>query len=246
MTNYIEVLNKCSFEDNIVKLPTTQLDRKLYLEVAKNLELIGGKWKGGKVMGFVFQEDPTQLLKEIASGNKRNIKKEFQFYATPDYLADYLVQLASLETTDIILEPSAGQGAIIKAINKVCKSIPDCFELLELNQQIILKSDLNYTIIGYDFLKERKKIFYSKIIANPPFSKNQDIDHVLEMYACLRKGGRIVSITSESWMNGNQKKQLNFQQWVQDVNASIYDIPKGSFKQSGTMVGGKILVIDKD
>lgn len=73
-----QVLQNCTVEGNVVKLPSEQLDRKLYQEVAKALELIGGKWKGGKVFGFVFATDPTDLLKEIANGEKRNLKKEFR------------------------------------------------------------------------------------------------------------------------------------------------------------------------
>lgn len=70
-----EVLQNCTIEGNIVKLPNEQLDRKLYQEVAKSLELIGGKWKGGKVQGFVFTLDPTELLNQISGGEQRNLKK---------------------------------------------------------------------------------------------------------------------------------------------------------------------------
>jgi len=49
-----KILQKCIVEGNLVKLPSGQLDRKLYQEVAKSLNLIGGKWKGGKTMAFVF------------------------------------------------------------------------------------------------------------------------------------------------------------------------------------------------
>ena len=41
-----QVLQDCTIEGNVVKLPNIQLDRKDYQEVAKALELIGGKWKG--------------------------------------------------------------------------------------------------------------------------------------------------------------------------------------------------------
>ena len=91
MTTKEEVLQNCTVEGTTVKLPNVQLDRKLYQEVAKALELIGGKWKGGKVFGFVFATDPTDLLDQIANGEKRNLKKEFQFFATPEKLADELV-----------------------------------------------------------------------------------------------------------------------------------------------------------
>ena len=88
------ILKDCTVDGNVVKLPNIKLDRKEYLEVKKALELIGGKWKGGKVAGFVFASDPTDLLNQIANGEKRNLKKEFQFFATPEKLAAYLVELA--------------------------------------------------------------------------------------------------------------------------------------------------------
>jgi len=239
-----QILQNCTVDGTVVKLPSGQLDRKLYQEVAKSLELIGGKWKGGKVLGFVFQSDPSDLLDQIANGEKRNLKKEFQFFATPEKLADELVYLADLKNSDTILEPSAGQGAIIKAINKVCSVVPNCFELMEVNTIILKKSGLSFELIGDDFFRHKGQK-YSKIIANPPFTKNQDIDHLKEMYDCLLDGGRLVCITSESWANGTQKKQVDFKNWLEKVEAEVIDIEKGAFKESGTMVGGKIIVINK-
>lgn len=244
MTNKIEILRNCIVEDNIIKLPNIHLDRKLYKEVAKELELIGGKWNGGKVSGFVFKTNPEKLFNSIINGDKINLKKDYQFYETSDELANNLVYKADLNDDDSILEPSAGQGAIIRAINKVSNTIPDCYELMEVNRDVLNQSDLSFNLIGDDFLKNNGKK-YTKIIANPPFSKNQDIDHLKEMYNCLQDGGRLVCITSNSWVNGKQKKQIDFRNWLHDVNALIEDIPNGAFKQSGTMVGGKIIIIDK-
>lgn len=239
-----EVLKGCIVEGTIIKLPNVQLDRNIYQDVAKALQKIGGKWKGGKVGGFVFDTDPTELLSEISNGIERNIKKEYQFFATPEGLADYLVELADLDNDDSILEPSAGQGAIIKAINNVCLAIPDCYELMENNRTFLNNSDLHFNLIGDDFLTH-SLVKYDKIIANPPFSKNQDIEHLMKMYEYLEDGGRLVCITSESWVDGKQKKQIAFRKWLDDVNAQILTIDKGSFKDSGTLVGGRIIVINK-
>jgi len=93
-------------------------------------------------------------------------------------------------------------------------------------------------------LKQKDEV-YTKIIANPPFSKNQDIDHLKEMYECLARGGRLVCITSESWVNGSQKKQVDFKNWLDEIKAEVIDIEKGSFKESGTTVGGKIVIVNK-
>ena len=42
MTTKEQVLQNCTVEGTVVKLPNVQLYRKLYQEVAKALELIGG------------------------------------------------------------------------------------------------------------------------------------------------------------------------------------------------------------
>jgi len=242
--NKIEVLQNCKVEGNIIKLPDTQLDRKEYLEVKKALELIGGKWKGGKVFGFVFKADPTDLLNQIANGENRNLKKEFQFFATPSDLAEKLVYYADLKNHDTILEPSAGQGAIIEHINKQCDVVPECFELMETNKMILNKTDLKFDLIGDDFLKSNGKE-YSKIIANPPFSKNQDITHVYKMFEKLARGGRIVTIMSKHWQNSTNKKETQFREFLEELNAEITDINSGEFKESGTSIATVIVTIEK-
>lgn len=250
----IEILQKCTVDGLIVRLPEGQLERKLYQDVAKALELIGGKWKGGKVMGFVFQEDPTDLLAQIAGGENRNLKKEFQFFETPDELADKLVGLALSGMPEAvfeaerrrILEPSAGQGAIIRAIWRAWPTVHVyAYELMDINREFLKKmSQVKLSAIP-DFLTCENRLDFHIIIANPPFSGNQDIDHVKQMYKRLADGGRLVSVMSESWVLGSQKKQIQFREWLQSVDAKVLDIDKGAFKSSGTMVGGKIVVINK-
>jgi methylase of polypeptide subunit release factors len=242
-----EVLQQCTVEGNVVKLPAGQLGRKLYQEVAKALELIGGKWEGRKVCGFVFPEDPTELLEQIANGEKRNLKKEFQFFGTPDALADQLVKAANIQAGNKVLEPSAGQGAIVKAINRTGVEEVFCYELMPVNQTI-LKKMTTVNFLGDDFLNPNGTghLKFDRIIANPPFSKNQDIDHVREMYKRLAPGGRLVSITSEHWNMSNNRKETDFQAWLDELDAGIFPIEKGAFKESGTAVGGVIVIIDKN
>jgi hypothetical protein len=198
----------------------------------------------------------------LPGGENRNLKKEFQFFETPDDLADKLVELAtggrdclgdnsgwsSLFHTGWrrILEPSAGQGAIIRAIRRVLPEVEVyAYELMPINREI-LKKDPRVILAGVpDFLECENPMDFHLIVANPPFSGSQDIDHVRQMYKRLANGGRLVSVMSESWVTGSQKKQIQFREWLSEVGAEIRDINKGAFKSSGTMVGGKIVVIDK-
>lgn len=249
--NHLEVLQACTIEGTIIKLPPHQLDRKVYIQVKKSLELIGGTWKGGKVFGFVFPNDPTELLGKVCGGDKVNLKKEYQFFATPSDLADRLVSLLEIEDwhnhSQAILEPSAGQGALIEAIRREHGQGVEvyAFEKMDVNRTFLKGMDNVLLSDEPDFLKSGFSIKFNYIIANPPFSKNQDIDHVRKMYYSLAKGGRMVSVASSHWELSSNKKETAFKDWLVEVGAEVQNIDKGSFKQSGTLVGAKIIIINK-
>jgi len=244
-----EILKQCTVEGNNVKLPDVQLDRDLYLDVKKSLELIGGKWTGGKTQAFVFEQDPAELLQQLANGEQRNLKKEFQFFATPKEVA---LLMASKLAADIkpgikILEPSAGDGALIKAVQGFV-SFPvefDCYELMDLNRTKLQKIK-GATLLGNDFLKQcRVENYYDVIIANPPFSYNQDILHFAKMYEALKPGGAMCCLTSNSWTFGSKAMQIAFKSWLHILAAEITEIPAGEFKSSGTAVGVQMITVYK-
>jgi hypothetical protein len=239
------ILQGCTVEGSIVRLPPGELDRKLYEDVAKSLKLIGGQWKGGKTMGFVFSEDPTNLLAQIARGTKRDIKKEYQFFATSDSLADQLVEMAEIEEYDNVLEPSAGQGAIVKAIHRQHPAtLVHYCELMELNRTFLTKIP-NTVFIKENFLTVKIPATFHKIIANPPFSKNQDIQHIFKMWDCLVPGGRIVTVSSKHWQYATGKKEDAFNQFLRQYYATVIDVAAGEFKDSGTNIATCIIIIDK-
>ena len=239
----IDVLKQCTVDGLVIRLPDYQLDRKIYTEVAGKLELIGGKWKGGKIKGFVFNEDPTEYLEKLCNGDSINLKKEFQFFATPDCVADRLVELACIESEHLILEPSAGQGAIIKAIHRAHSGVNvDCYELMDLNRTFLERLP-NCTLVGEDFIVEESTSVYDRIIANPPFSKNQDIDHVLKMYERLADNGKLICIMSNHWRESSNKKEVAFKEFLWDAGANIHEIEAGAFKESGTNISACIIVL---
>ena len=240
-----EILEKSEINENYLKLPNIILNRDEYVDVKKTLDGIGGKWKGGKIQAFTFNSSPKELLDNILGGKKINLKKDFQFFPTPSIIADRLVQLAEIEKEHTILEPSAGQGAIIEAIRKVSKKVIGYYELVKQNKDILESKELNTLCLGDDFIENKVLVKFDRIVANPPFTKNQDIIHLLKMYDCLNNNGILVCITSTSWERGTQKKQLEFKQWLKSVNAEILKIDAGSFKESGTNIETRIIKIKK-
>ena len=149
-----DILKHCTLEDNVLKLPRVQFNKKSYAEAKKWIEEAGGSWQGGKVQGFTFPFNADRVFSILHEGKRCNLQKDFQFFATPPEVADRLVMLAGgVHEDEKILEPSAGTGAIIDAIHRSCPHvIVDCYELMPENKEILSKKD-NICILGDDFTK---------------------------------------------------------------------------------------------
>lgn len=100
-------------------------------------------------------------------------------------------------------------------------------------------------IVGDDFLKSDTSVKYDIIVANPPFSKNQDVTHVLRMYEHLKDGGRLVAIMSPHWQHSQDKKSQQFRDFLQSVRGQVNEIDEGAFAESGTNIKTYFVVIDK-
>lgn len=242
-----DILKHCTLENNILKLPQVQFNKKSYAEAKKWIEEAGGSWQGGKVQGFTFPFNPERVFSILNEGKRCNLAQDFQFFETPSDVADWLVMLAGgIHEHDTVLEPSAGRGALIKAIHRSSPNvIVDCYEMMPENKELLSKLG-GINIIGDDFTKSDNGKLYTKIIANPPFSGNQDIRHVRMMYDMLEQGGTLASITSAHWEFAEEKTCRDFRQWLEDVGGAKYEIESGSFKESGTCVRTLAIVIKRN
>lgn len=246
MNELQESINKCTVEGNVLTLPKDMLPN--YAQVKSALQKAGGVYKKNS---FVFKTEAQPIIDRLLGGEKVNLKKETQFFATPAGLADDLVFEAQVEPHHVILEPSAGEGAIVDALLRLDFDYKHIFmiEKNAENREVLRKKykEKNQTIInvdGDDFLNLPNDNF-DRIIANPPFSKNQDIDHIIKMYECLGKGGRLVSIASTHWQISENKKETEFRAWLKKLKADVREIEAGAFKESGTTVKTVMIIINK-
>ena len=80
---------------------------------------------------------------------------------------------------------------------------------------------------------------------NPPFSKQQDIDHIYKAFDYLKPGGILVSVMSTSHTyRTNQKSEL-FREFLEQTGAEAEFLPQGTFKASGTMINACVVKIRK-
>lgn len=238
-----EILKHCELKDNVLYLPKVQLNKKSYQEAKRWIEEAGGKWST-KQQGFTFDFTADRVCGILLQGKRINLKQEFQYFGTPDAIADLVAsKFSSLSAETSILEPSAGRGALVRAIRRRCPdAVVDCYELMPENVEFLSKEP-GANILGNDFAE--CVCSYDRIIANPPFSNNQDIDHVYRMYDHLLPGGELSVIVSQHWRIATDKKCTEFCAWLEKIGAVVENIEANAFKESGTTIGTTLLFIKK-
>lgn len=170
----------------------------------------------------------------------------FDFFPTPDPLAQRLVKLAGVKPGMSVLEPSAGTGCIAAAAaaaggNVVC---------VEIQSKFIpgLKA-AGYIVVPGDFLTldwpENAALQYDAVVMNPPFSKCQDVRHISHAWGFLKPGGTLVSVASSGTKFRSDKLTQEFRSWVNELRGEIIDLPDGSFSESGTEVSTIIIKLRK-
>jgi predicted RNA methylase len=227
----LAVLSECSTDGNVLYLPSFQLERKLYEAVNKCLTNIGGKWNRSK-KGHMFDYDPADALDNlIITGETEDLKKKFQFFPTPRNIAELMCELAELTAYSRVLEPSCGKGDLADVIYEQGVAALTGIELNPDHERDL--ADKPYkTIVGVDFFGFAKESQhdYTHVIMNPPFARQQDIDHIRAAFGILKSGGILISVVSVSPFFRANKKSVDFLEWLNESGAEIIDIPAGVFK----------------
>jgi len=240
--NVLEILANSKIEDMVLFLPPERLERKLYEKVNIVLTQIGGKWDRKKG-GHVFTEDPADAIDEVLlTGKVTNKKKEYQFFPTPKKIAKEICEMAEITSKCDCLEPSAGTGCIAEIIKSYS---PKSITVVELDESYArnLEGKYNECIIGMDFLAWDTKKRFDRIVMNPPFSKKQDIKHILRAWELLKPKGILVSILSPSPFFCSDKLSKSFMDFLSINNATVKDFGEGEFKASGTAIRTKCIKV---
>lgn len=161
---------------------------------------------------------------------------EDNYFPTPDSVIEQMIDEAALEYGMQILEPSAGDGRIIRAIQD---GHPD---LTITGYEIDPERAKEAGVRCFDFMQVFAEPTYDRILMNPPFSHGRWYQHVLHAYKFLKPGGRLVAIVPNGAIN-----QKYLQEWNAMMRGFVNEIPlpKGTFKESGTMIETRILVVEK-
>jgi 16S rRNA G966 N2-methylase RsmD len=239
----LDVLGNASINENALVLTGT-LDRKLYVAVNKVLELAGGKWNRS-AKAHIFPSDAAEIMDQIIlTGEIQNKKQELGYFPTPSKVVARLLELAEIEQGMLVLEPSAGQGAIAVEMAKLDATV-HCFEIDPSNANRLAGNlfgvSPEYKVTREDFLTVTPQPIFARVVMNPPFAKNVSARHVLHAIDFLAPNGRLVSVMPSSIvfrtdsLNNNVRRLLTY----------IEPLPEDSFKESGTGVNTVIVTYNK-
>ena len=167
------------------------------------------------------------------------------YFPTQPPVISIMLDRARLEDGALVLEPSAGNGNIADAIKaNFPRSSVHCFEYnLRLSEILKLKG---YDLIGSDFMEDIPVApIYDRVVMNPPFEKQQDIDHVRKAFSMLKPGGVLVSVMAPGFEFRSNRKSTDFCSWLDENGGTWEDLPDGAFKASGTGISTRLVVIER-
>ena len=183
---------------------------------------------------------------------------EFQQFSTPPTLAYFAARLLDPQTTDVVLEPSAGTGSLAIWPRSVGARVI-CNEVSP-RRLALLQTELGFETYSVDaeIIDDLlpAEIQPRAVLMNPPFSatggrviKHKGIygaKHIESALCRLPQGGRLVAVTGESM--GLDRSA--FSDWWQRI-ARLYNVRANfqidgkEYGKYGTNYDVRILVIDK-
>ncbi len=195
-----------------------------------------------------FSERTSALTPEQEQAKKiKALERKFVgrkipgFFPTPTDLIKQMLEMVNIEEGDTIFEPSAGLGHIADEIKE---QYPDNeLEVGEYNSSLSeALTEKGHKVVCDDFLAcDSTK--YDVIIMNPPFEKDQDIEHVLHAYEILNPGGRIVAIMANNKNSTRGELKQKFQDFLTETNAYVVDNPSNSFRSAFRPTGVNTITV---
>lgn len=228
--------------------------------------------KVNKLLGEYYNAPiPEDREPDIFTGlndPKTTLAKHYGFFPTPDAAADTLVDKVPLYVEKgkpplTILEPSAGTGQLAKLCAKPRSGIDgdwnsrteytyrhhvDCVEFQAPLARDLKAQRIYRKIFNVDFLtlKPETTGLYDRVVMNPPFDRERDIDHVMHALKFLKPDGFLAAIMSAGTEFRETRKSKAFRELMQKMKARWADLPPGSFSSVGTNCNTLILTVYKD
>jgi len=244
----VEIIKSLKCVDNTVAIPM-QLSRTDYVKVNEVLERLGGKWDR-KAKAHIFEEETAGLIMEVLISGEMPPKNLLAFFETPDMIIQAMLDHLEKPFPDRYLEPSAGNGAILKYVHALYpQAWPIAFELDD--KRIEKLKELSFPIAFYkgDFLQTINSPKIPLVLMNPPFATERDkleyIAHIERAFTWLEPNGTLLSIAPLGLSYRMDKRTVAMRTHIIETG-QIFTLPEDAFKASGTNVRTVLVKMTKE
>ncbi len=239
--NVLAVLSSLSFDGPRVSIGRP-LDRQQYVAVDKVLKACGGKWTKS-VKAHVFGEDAEPIIDAVILAGEVRTARDDGYFPTPVSVAADLVRWIGVGSDSNVLEPSAGDGRIVREILKLGACVT-AVELDVARHALLGRISLEpgafprFTLApAGDFDAFENPYLFTHVAMNPPFLKGAvHLNHVERAFSMLEPGGVLGTILPSGIVFREDRRHERFRLWVNELGGTIEDLPDGTFKESGTSV----------
>lgn len=151
--------------------------------------------------------------------------RDYSKFYTPPQVAKHMAELLNPQEGDVILEPSAGDGALVKAVLSIQpKARVFAFEINEAHRQHLKQAGALVVVIK-DFLEIPVVAKCSSCIANPPFGNDTNLVHHFEMIRLhVKEGGKIVMIVPKEFDPYTKHETHAIENWSKNSDGSTTPI----------------------
>jgi len=233
-----------------------QMERSLYNRVAKVIDAAGGIWNR-KAGAHLFKGDAADIVDGLlTTGEVINVKQVLGQFDSPAAVVQRVLQAAEIEPGMSVLEPSAGIGRLALAAlarEGVIFTIEiDPARAATLALAVAEAHRANPTLASScaegmmrDFLTTSPEDIgpFDRIIMNPPFARQADIDHIRHAALFLMPRGRLVSVMSAGVIFRTNRKSEDFRTFLAAHGGFIEPLPEQSFAASGTNIEAVLAVM---
>lgn len=161
-----------------------------------------------------------------------------QLFQTPPEIARMVAEAAQISAGARILEPSAGLGRLLDALQPFHPGEVMAVEMSPAcTAELYLQNRPGVTIKQRDFLTVQPADtgLFDRIVMNPPFTMRADIKHIQHARQFLKPGGILSAICFDT---------PHRETALQAIAASWVRLPANAFAKEGTRVNTILLTIE--
>jgi hypothetical protein len=253
-TAVLDVLRRGRTDGNLFYLPAQQLARKLYENTNEVLTRLGGAWqRKAKAHVFDQDDDPAALLAEVMATGILPAKNPLAFWPTPEPVSEAMCEFVGYYgQPQHLLEPSAGDGAIVAVARRYWPDTPIVAVELDgpragkLNKRFA--DDPYLAIREGDFLSWEADPDFDAVLLNPPFAVAGAplaySAHIRHAWEFLRPGGRLAAIAPAGLTFRQDRATREFRAFVGE-HGSYAPLERHAFDEAGTAVATVLVTLER-